>query len=334
MAKFKTAASEKGRFIFDPPLPNLWSSYDPTQRQMTKGVAGDEAKALYDSALEGFVLDPENADPANTVPRNAYGNTGLSVPAVSLGGFMSIGLTVMRKRKLRVGCGCKAPIYLGLHAIVMPLVLLTLPFVFPGLTELWLPAAAAAALPWWAAALLTGCIDVACWTLAAMALLSVFEHPHHCDKLMRYSHALGIDHVETARHYMESEAQLRPLLKKYRNEGQSWLVQTKIRPYAVDKIADKAGGGALYKTAKSSLAMLGMESGVDMLTIHGVNIDAHVDAVLAEGGSIDQVTQVRKTPSWPRSWANFSLLSLYSHGNARANLHLLGQPNSFLVLAA
>ena len=82
-----------------------------------------------------------------------------------------------------------------------------------------------------------------------MALLSVFEHPHHCDKLMRYSHALGIDHVETARHYMESEAQLRPLLKKYRDEGQSWLVQTKIRPYAVDKIADKAGGGALYKAA-------------------------------------------------------------------------------------
>jgi hypothetical protein len=27
------------------------------------------------------------------------------------------------------------------------------------------------------------------------------------------------------------------------------------------------------------------------------------------------VTEVRKTPSWPRSWANFSLLSLYSHRN-------------------
>ena len=26
--------------------------------------------------------------------------------------------------------------------------------------------------------------------------------------------------------------------------------------------------------------------------------------------------QVRKTPSWPRSWANFSLLWLYSHRNA------------------
>ena len=39
--------------------------------------------------------------------------------------------------------------------------------------------------------------------------------------------------------------------------------------------------------------------------------------------------QVRKTPSWPRSWANFSLLQLYSHRNAWANLHLLGQPGTF-----
>jgi hypothetical protein len=30
-------------------------------------------------------------------------------------------------------------------------------------------------------------------------------------------------------------------------------------------------------------------------------------------------TQVRKTPSWPRSWSNFSHLSLYSHMNAWAN---------------
>jgi hypothetical protein len=32
--------------------------------------------------------------------------------------------------------------------------------------------------------------------------------------------------------------------------------------------------------------------------------------------------QVRQTPSWPRSWANFSLLWLYSHWNVWANLHI------------
>ena len=41
--------------------------------------------------------------------------------------------------------------------------------------------------------------------------------------------------------------------------------------------------------------------------------------------------EVRKTPSWPRSWANFSLFLLYSLMTAWANLHLSGQPNTFLV---
>jgi hypothetical protein len=31
--------------------------------------------------------------------------------------------------------------------------------------------------------------------------------------------------------------------------------------------------------------------------------------------AIKAALQVRKTPSWPRSWANSSLLSLYSHKN-------------------
>ena len=41
--------------------------------------------------------------------------------------------------------------------------------------------------------------------------------------------------------------------------------------------------------------------------------------------------QVRKTPSWPRNWANFSLLQLYSRRDSWANLHRLGQPNIFLA---
>ena len=52
---------------------------------------------------------------------------------------------------------------------------------------------------------------------------------------------------------------------------------------------------------------------------------------LAPAEQIDP--KVRKMPSWPRSWANFSLLQLYSHRNAWANLHLLGQPNTFLAAA-
>jgi hypothetical protein len=41
--------------------------------------------------------------------------------------------------------------------------------------------------------------------------------------------------------------------------------------------------------------------------------------------------RVRETPSWPRCWANFSLLWLDSHRNAWANLHLLGRPDALLA---
>ena len=42
-----------------------------------------------------------------------------------------------------------------------------------------------------------------------------------------------------------------------------------------------------------------------------------------------ETTKVRKTPSWPRSWANSSLFPLCSHRNAWANRHLLGRPKTF-----
>jgi hypothetical protein len=48
--------------------------------------------------------------------------------------------------------------------------------------------------------------------------------------------------------------------------------------------------------------------------------------------SLDTPAKVRKTPSWPsRSWANSSLLDLYSRTNVWANLRLVGQPNTFLA---
>ena len=53
--------------------------------------------------------------------------------------------------------------------------------------------------------------------------------------------------------------------------------------------------------------------------------------ILIDASGSMRAEEVRKTPSWPRSWANFSLLSLYSRRNAWVNLHLLGQPNTFLA---
>jgi hypothetical protein len=53
-----------------------------------------------------------------------------------------------------------------------------------------------------------------------------------------------------------------------------------------------------------------------------------------DGKREDLGRQVRKTPRCPRSWANSSLLYLYSHRNGRANSHRLGQPNTFLAAGA
>ena len=62
----------------------------------------------------------------------------------------------------------------------------------------------------------------------------------------------------------------------------------------------------------------------------GLDADSQSQSTQQYGG---MMTQVRQTPSWPRIWANFSLLWLYSHRTARANSHLMGQPNTFLALA-
>ena len=53
--------------------------------------------------------------------------------------------------------------------------------------------------------------------------------------------------------------------------------------------------------------------------------------VLSQSSIRSEKPPVRKTPSWPRSWANFSLLQMYPHRNAWANLHILGRPNNFLA---
>jgi hypothetical protein len=59
--------------------------------------------------------------------------------------------------------------------------------------------------------------------------------------------------------------------------------------------------------------------------------NGYVPAALA--ATVICIRQVRKTPGWPRSWANFRLLSLYSHWNAWANLQdRLGRRNTLFSL--
>jgi hypothetical protein len=56
-------------------------------------------------------------------------------------------------------------------------------------------------------------------------------------------------------------------------------------------------------------------SGADRYTELGVDDEGLVYVPLYPA-RINETTQVRKTPNWPRSWANFSLFYLYSHRHA------------------
>jgi hypothetical protein len=90
-----------------------------------------------------------------------------------------------------------------------------------------------------------------------------------------------------------------------------------------------AGGGSASTSAQFSVASLldGGEEDVGGDTDGQMYLDSSDYELMHDGAG----EQVRKTPSWPRSWANFSLLWLYSYWKAWANLYLLGQPNTFLA---
>ena len=70
-----------------------------------------------------------------------------------------------------------------------------------------------------------------------------------------------------------------------------------------------------------------VQANKEIVTVASVSVDRRtvtLTAPLANNHVGQIVDQVRKTPSWPRSWANYSPVQLYSHRNAWANLHLFG----------
>jgi hypothetical protein len=66
---------------------------------------------------------------------------------------------------------------------------------------------------------------------------------------------------------------------------------------------------------------------------HDMYVQPSVVGSQSPGGTMLR-QQVIKPPSWPRSWANFSLLQLYFHRNVWANLHLWGNLTPFSLQGA
>lgn len=240
---------------------------------------------------------PYDGKTGTLVPRHEYGKTGISMPVISIGGFMSLAVTVMHSRTLRkrmcliqplsILCKNKAMPWVMVNAILMPIVLIIVAWATP-VAQLIL---SEDLMPKWAACLICSVVTPAVWVLFTQVVFGCSEHPYHNDRLLDYSLSLGINHIETARHCecqlraapalcyavlsntrsaaadMESEGQLRPTLKKRRDRNEDWIIQTKIRPYKVVPGGDPTKG-ALYQTAvgkDGSFETLGMaDTGVKL----------------------------------------------------------------------
>ena len=202
-------------YKISPPLPTLWSDYEVPAALLSSANSKSpaELQAIYDEAVRDLKT-PLSDDRDTVMPTSHLGGTTV-VPALTLGGppFL-FGMAFRTNRKL---FGCVPP------AAFLPLNLVVLPLGVVGACCATLPGAYG-----WAA----GLVGAFAWVSLAGGL-AVWEQTRYSTRIMRAALARGINHVETARHYLTSEAYLRPVL---RNVGRDRVVlQTKVRPYAGGK---------------------------------------------------------------------------------------------------
>ena len=106
------------------------------------------------------------------------------------------------------------------------------------------------------------------------------ENQANLEATVRYALELGLNHIETARGYGTSEAQLGRLLPRLPRE--KIIVQTKVGP-----AADPAKFKADFEL---SLRNLQIES-VDLLALHGINTLERLEWSLRKGGCLDMARQ-------------------------------------------
>ncbi|MCX7007432.1 MAG: aldo/keto reductase, partial [Kiritimatiellaeota bacterium] len=115
--------------------------------------------------------------------------------------------------------------------------------------------------------------------------------------------ALGINHIETARGYGTSEAQLGRLLPRLPRE--QIILQTKVQ---------LAGDAAKFKADfEQSLRNLQVER-VDLLALHGINNADILDAALRKGGHLDMARQFQRE-------GRCRFIGFASHNTSAALLH-------------
>ena len=94
---------------------------------------------------------------------------------------------------------------------------------------------------------------------------------------------LGISHIETARGYGTSEAQLAHVLQKIPRE--QFILQTKVAP--------QSDPNEFEKISRTSLSRLGLPW-VDLLSLHGINNRELLEWSLRPGGCLDRARKWQK----------------------------------------
>ena len=110
--------------------------------------------------------------------------------------------------------------------------------------------------------------------------------PENQDNLKKTIHRaleLGIRHIETARGYGTSEAQLAPVLKNIPRDN--FILQTKVSPQANPDDFEK-----IFRTSLSRLDL----PFVDLFSLHGINQRELLEWSLRPGGCLDRARQFQK----------------------------------------
>ena len=106
------------------------------------------------------------------------------------------------------------------------------------------------------------------------------ENQANLEQIIHRALELGARHIETARGYGTSEAQLGPILQKLPRD--SFILQTKVAP--------AANPDEFEKTFRHSLSKLGLPW-VDLLSLHGVNDRETTDWSLRPAGCLERARQ-------------------------------------------
>ena len=109
------------------------------------------------------------------------------------------------------------------------------------------------------------------------------DNQANLERLVARALDLGIRHIETARGYGTSEAQLGPILQKLPRAA--FILQTKVAPHA--------SPDEFERVFRLSLAKLGLPW-VDLLSLHGINDRETADWSLRPDGCLDRARNFQK----------------------------------------